>query len=73
MSNIGGEDDCWSDAVTESFWSTIKTELVHHEQYATHDKARGSALAYIEAFYNRERLQSSSGYVSPETFEASVN
>ena len=57
----------------ESFWSTLKTELVHHQQYAAHEQARASIFEYIEVFYNRRRLHSSLGYVSPEMFEASLN
>jgi transposase InsO family protein len=55
----------------ESFWATLKGELVHHEHYATREDARRSIFEYIEVFYNRRRLHSSLGYVSPETFEAS--
>jgi putative transposase len=57
----------------ESFWSTLKTELVHHQQYQTHEQARASIFEYIEVFYNRKRLHSSLGYVSPELFKAGVN
>jgi putative transposase len=70
MSNKG---DCWDNAVMESFWSTLKTELVNHECYATHAQARQSIFEYIEVFYNRQRLHSSLGYLSPEAFEASLN
>ena len=56
----------------ESFWGTLKTELVHHEQYATRAEARASIFEYIEVFYNRKRLHSSLGYMSPEAFEASL-
>jgi putative transposase len=72
-SSMSGKGNCWDNAPIESFWSTLKTELVHHEQYATHDQARASIFEYIEVFYNRKRLHSSLGYVSPETFEASLN
>ena len=57
----------------ESFWSTLKTERVHHEHYATREQARASSFDYIEVFYNRKRLHSSLGYVSPETLEAGLN
>ena len=56
----------------ESFWSTLKNELVHHEDYATFDQARASIFEYVEVFYNRKRLHSSLGYLSPEAFEASL-
>lgn len=67
MSNKG---DCWDNALMESFWATLKTELVHQTRYATREQARASIFEYIEVFYNRKRLHSSLGYVSPETFEA---
>ena len=71
--SMSGKGDCWDNAAMESFWSTLKTELVHHEKYATHDQARASIFEYIEVFYNRKRLHSSLGYVSPARFEASLN
>lgn len=71
--SMSGKGDCWDNAVMESFWATLKTELVYQEQYATRDQARASIFEYVEAFYNRKRLHSSLGYVSPEMFEASLN
>jgi putative transposase len=71
--SMSGKGDCWDNAPMESFWSTLKTELVHHEQYATREQARQSIFEYIEVFYNRKRLHSSLGYQSPESFEASLN
>ena len=68
--SMSGKGNCYDNAVMESFWSTLKTELVHHEHYRTRNEARQSIFEYIEAFYNRKRLHSSLGYVSPETFEA---
>jgi putative transposase len=65
--------NCYDNAVMESFWGTLKTELVYHEQYATRDEARLSIFEYIEVFYNRVRRHSSLGYVSPEAFEAALN
>lgn len=71
--SMSGKGDCWDNAVMESFWSTLKTELVYQEEYATHEEARASIFEYIEVFYNRKRLHSSLDYKSPETFEASLN
>ena len=71
--SMSGKGDCWDNAVMESFWATLKTELVHHQHYATRNQARASIFEYIEVFYNRQRLHSSLGYVSPETFEAGRN
>jgi transposase InsO family protein len=71
--SMSGKGDCYDNAMMESFWSTLKTELVHLERYATRQQARQSIFDYIETFYNRRRLHSSLGYVSPETFEAAGN
>lgn len=73
QSSMSGKGDCWDNACVESFWATLKKELVNHEQYATRDQARQSIFEYIEVFYNRQRLHSSLGYLSPEAFEASLN
>jgi transposase InsO family protein len=71
--SMSGKGNCWDNAVMESFWSTLKTELVHHEHYATREAARKSIFEYIEVFYNRKRLHSALGYKSPEAFEAGLN
>jgi transposase InsO family protein len=65
--------DCYDNAVTESFFSGLKTELVNQQQYATLQEARLSLFEWIETFYNRRRLHSSLGYLSPEAFEARLN
>jgi putative transposase len=63
--SMSGKGDCWDNAAAESFWATLKTELVNHERYATHDEARASIFEYIEVFYNRKRLHSSIGCSAP--------
>jgi putative transposase len=68
--SMSGKGDCWDNACVESFWATLKAELVHHQRYATHQQARQSIFEYIEVFYNRQRLHSALGYQSPEAFEA---
>jgi len=73
QSSMSGKGNCWDNACAESFWATLKTELVHHEQYDTMEQAKQSIFEYIEIFYNRKRLHSSLGYLSPEAFEASLN
>ena len=70
--SMSGKGDCWDNAMMESFWATLKTELVHLNQYQTREQARQSIFEYIEVFYNRKRLHSSIGYVSPESFEAAA-
>ncbi len=72
ISNKGDPRNCYDNAPMESFWATLKTELVHQQHYDTHEQARGSIFEYIEVFYNRIRLHSTLGYVSPEAFEASL-
>lgn len=71
--SMSGKGDCWDNAVMESFWSTLKTELENHEHYTTHEQARASIFEYIEVFCNRKRLHRSPGYQSPERFEAGLN
>ena len=70
--SMSGKGDCWDNAVMESFWATLKGELVHHEHFATREQARAAIFEYIEVFYNRNRLHSALGYLSPEAFEASL-
>jgi transposase InsO family protein len=52
----------------ESFWGSLKNELVHHCRYETRDEAKASIQKYIEIFYNRQRRHSSLGYVAPAFF-----
>ena len=61
--------NCWDNAPMESFFATLKKELVHHERYETRQQARQSLFEYIETFYNRVRRHSSLGYQSPLQFE----
>jgi transposase InsO family protein len=68
--SMSAKGNCYDNAAMESFFATLKTELVHEENYATHDEARASIFEYIEVFYNRMRRHSSLGYLSPEAFEA---
>ncbi len=68
--SMSRKGNCWDNAVMESFWATLKTELVNHERFATRNQARAAIFEYIEVFYNRVRLHSTLGYRSPEAFEA---
>ena len=61
--------NCWDNAPSESFFSTLKRELIGAQVYARADDARQSIFEYIEVFYNRERRHSSLGYISPVEFE----
>ena len=64
--------NCWDNAVAESFFGTLKNELVHHEKYKTREQARLSIFDYIETFYNKRRLHSHLNYASPEEFENNI-
>jgi transposase InsO family protein len=61
--------DCWDNAVSESFFATLRAELCDDESYPTRNAAEDSSGAYIERFYNLERLHSHLDYVSPVEFE----
>lgn len=67
--SMSRKGNCWDNAVSESFFATLKIELVHGENYRTHDEAQQSIFEYIEVFYNRERLHSTLNYRSPVDFE----
>ncbi len=68
--SMSRKGNCHDNAVTESFFSTAKRELTHHESYATREEASRSLFEYIEVFYNRRRLHSTLGYRSPVDYEA---
>ena len=65
--------NCFDNAVVESFFGTLKTELVHRTRYRSREQARSSVFQWIECWYNRQRRHSSLGYLSPEQFEAQIN
>ena len=67
MSRTG---NCWDNACIESFFGTLKRELVYHRHYATREEATQDIFEYIEVFYNRQRRHSTLGYHSPAEFEA---
>ena len=70
LCSMSRRGDCWDNAPVESFFGKLKTELVHHCDYATHRQARKSIFNYIEFFYNRRRRHSALGYLSPADYEA---
>lgn len=65
--------NCYDNATMESFWSTLKHELVYRTDFPTRDQAGQAIFEFIEVFYNRRRLHSSLNYVSPVDFEAQKN
>jgi transposase InsO family protein len=64
--------DCYDNAPMESFFHTLKTELVHHRDYKTRTEAQRDIFAFIEGFYNRTRLHSAIGYIAPTEMELKV-
>jgi transposase InsO family protein len=70
LCSMSRKGDCWDNAVVESFFSTLKTERVHHRLYRSRADARRDIFGYIEVFYNRARLHSTLGYLSPAQFES---
>lgn len=71
-SSMSRQGDCYDNAVMESFFHSLKTELTHHEDYRTRREARASLFDYVELFYNRRRKHSSIDYGSPVDFEESL-
>ena len=61
--------DCWDNAVAESFFATLKRELIHRRDFITRAQAQQEIFDYIEVFYNRQRKHSYLGYVTPVEFE----
>jgi putative transposase len=68
--SMSRKGDCWDNAPMESFFHTLKTELVMHCDYRTRDQARASLFDYVEVFYNRQRRHSTINYEAPLAFEA---
>jgi transposase InsO family protein len=64
---------CWDNAVAESFFATLKLELIHRRSWATRSQVRRAVFDYIEVFYNRQRLHSSLGYLTPVEYETNIN
>jgi putative transposase len=69
--SMSRKGNCHDNAVMESFFGTLKQELVYRRTYETREEARRSLFAYIEVFYNRRRLHSTLGYLSPVQYEES--
>ena len=68
--SMSGKGNCYDNAIKETFFHTLKTELCNHERYRTRAEAKASVFEFIETFYNRRRLHSSLGYLSPLDFES---
>ncbi len=68
QASMSRRGNCYDNAPIESFWGTLKNELIHHRRYATREQARCEIAEYIDLFYNRQRRQARLGYLSPAAF-----
>jgi putative transposase len=71
--SMSRQGNCYDNAAMESFWSTLKMELVYRQTFATRQAARAAIFEYIEIFYNRQRRHSALGYATPAAFENQTN
>ena len=70
--SMSRKGNCWDNAVAESFFHTLKTELIYLEDYDTHEQAQTAVFEYIEVFYNRQRCHSANGYLAPLAYEQTL-
>ena len=70
LRSMSGKGNCYDNAIAESFFSSLKNELVHHRDYKTRDEARTEIFEYIELFYNRKRLHQSLNYQPPVKYKS---
>lgn len=68
QASMSRRGNCYDNAPMESFWGSLKNELVHHRRYETRSEAEASIREYIEIFYNRQRRHSRLGYIAPAVF-----
>ncbi len=69
VQSMSRKGNCWDNAVAESFFSTLKNDLVHHENFASREQAKAALFEFIEVFYNRQRLHQTLGYQTPVDYE----
>jgi transposase InsO family protein len=70
--SMSRKGNCWDNAVAESFFHTLKTELIYLEDYDTHEAAQTAVFEYIAVFYNRQRCHSANGYLAPLLYEQAL-
>lgn len=73
LPSMSRRGNCYDNAVMESFFGTLKTELIYHDSYTCREEARQALFEYIEGFYNTNRIHSTLGYLSPRQFENPLN
>ena len=69
VGSMSKKGDCWDNAVAESFFHTLKVELIHRMRFATREQAKRMIFEYVIMYYNRKRAHSTLGYLSPAEFE----
>ena len=70
LRSMSGKGNCYDNAVVENFFSSLKNEIIHHRDYHTRDQARTDIFAYIELFYNRQRIHQSLDYQTPMQYDS---
>ena len=70
--SMSRKGNCWDNAVAESFFKTMKTEMVYHKSFQTKAEAKLAVFEYIEVWYNRQRTHSTLGYLTPCQYEKSL-
>jgi transposase InsO family protein len=70
--SMSRKGDCWDNAVVESFFATLKSELVEDAEWMTREEARLALFEWIEGWYNGERRHSALGYLSPRQYEQAM-
>ena len=70
--SVGRRGQCWDNAVAESFFATVKTELIHRHAWSTRKAATSAIFDYIEGWYNTHRRHSTLGYLSPTQYESTI-
>ena len=70
--SMSRKGNCWDNAVAESFFRTLKTELIYLEDFETHEQAQTGVFEYIAVFYNRQRCHSANGYLAPLAYEQAL-
>jgi transposase InsO family protein len=71
VQSMSRKGDCWDNACAETFFASLKTELIGSQIFVTREQARREIFEYMEVFYNRQRLHSYLGYLTPDEFERS--
>ena len=69
QARMSRQGNCWDNAVAESFFHTLQTELIYLEDFDTREHAQTAVFEYIEVFYNRQRCHSANGYLAPLAYE----